>query len=212
MASQAFKCKVLLLMMVPAVSHAAIDIEKLVKVTPANNPKCIEYFNYRDDMYCSTTRMLGTIIDPHAGRGELQNIVFDDRPWQAVWSKKSPEISTIEYVVAGDSIDDWHELITTQFIANVPDNLTPKDFADRAMAGLRDSGFLPIVTFYQNTPEKVIFEFRIESPAHQVQDELQLITKQNNNLYILHYVIKKADMGQENRNKWVALLRQATIK
>ncbi len=107
---------------------------------------------------------------------------------------------------------DIHAAPPSQFIPTTEKNMTPRYFADFAINGIKTAGFNPIVKLIKDTPNQVIFEFRIESPQNQVQDELQMITKTTNGIYLLHYVIKKADMGQQTRDKWLGLLQRSRIK
>ena len=190
----------------------AATLPLLVKVTSANNARCVEYVNYKGEMYCSTQALGKTPVDPQVKDYETQQIAFDERPWQAAWGKNTPMIVTVEYVVLGDNIDAWHELITSQFMPGIQNKVTPKQFAEFSLERLKQAGFNPLVTFHKDTQDQVLYEFRIESPASQTQDELQLITRGKNGLYSLHYVIKKADMGEENRKKWLALLLSSRLK
>lgn len=210
--NQSLKNIISCFLLFPLTSFAGINPSDLIKVTPKTNPSCVEYFNYKDEMYCSTKQLANDTIDPNLKNNEKQKIIFDDRPWQAAWGEKSPVITTIEYIPYGDNINNWNELITSEFIPNVPENITPKSFADLSMAGIKKAGFSPIIKFIKDTPDQVILEFRIEKPSNQKQDELQIITKGKDGLYALHYVIKKSDMGQANRSKWINLLQHSSLK
>lgn len=186
----------------------------LLKVTPDNNLKCVEYYTYQGDLYCSTTpqKTSSTLTLSEIKELEKINISFDERPWQIAWGKKTPQITTIEYVPQGDDINQWNELITSQFIPASSQLMTPKQYANRVIQNLRSLGFKPMVQFFKESPQQVIFEFRILAPQNQQQDELQMVTQRANGLYILHYVIKKMDMGQANRHKWLNNLEKSRIK
>ncbi len=199
-------------LMLPLTIHAAVNPDKLIKVTPENNPQCVEFFNYKGAMYCSTEAQMREPVDPKIKGYEKQKIFFDDRAWQADWGRKTPVITTVEYVPLGDSVENWHELITSEFIPGIQKKATPKEFAQASMAGLVKAGFTPIITYIKETPDLVVLEFQIKSPANAIQDELQTIRKGPDGLYVLHYVIKEADMGQKNRAKWLELLGKSSIK
>ena len=110
-------------------AHAQIDVSSLVKVTKDNNPACIEYYTYMSDLYCSTTAQTpSSKINPLIRTYETQKIIFDDRVWQAAWGKKTDEINAVEYVPAGDDIDKWNELITSQFFPGLQDKVTVSEF------------------------------------------------------------------------------------
>lgn len=193
-------------------AYAAVNPDDLIKVTNEANKQCVEYYNYKGEMYCSTKALSSQVVDPNIRNYETQSIVFDHRAWQPAWSQSDESGTTIEYVPIGDDINNWSELVTSQFFPGLQNNATPKEYADLAMQGIKDAGFDPIVTFIQTTPDQVILEFRILTPDNQIQDELQKITKGEKGIYILHYVIKKKDMGEVNRKLWLDNLTRSTIK
>jgi hypothetical protein len=203
---------VCLLLLLPCAAHANIDPAKLVKVTPGNNPDCVEFFSYKGGMYCSTQPLVKDPVDPAIKEYEKQNIVFDERPWQAAWGKQSKEITSVEYVPMGDNVEKWTELVTSEFIPDAQDKVIPKEFSELSMQGIEKAGFKPVVTYINVSPKQVILEFRILAPSNAAQDELQIITSGSDGLYVLHYVIKKADMGQANRDKWIAILKRSSHK
>lgn len=191
---------------------AAVDVNKLVKITPENKAKCVEYYHYKGELYCSTVAQDSQPIDARLKDEEKLDIVFDDRPWQMVWGKQTPEMTTIEYVPNGDNINDWHELVTSQFFPGLQDKITPLQYAELIIQKIKDAGYRSIIKFFQKSNDQVIFEFRIESPDNQKQDELQMIRSDDKGIYVLHYVIKNADMGQKNRETWLQNLKDSKIK
>jgi hypothetical protein len=200
------------LLLIGTAQAAEIDPSALVKVTSQNNPDCVEYYTYKGESYCSTKALQNEPVDPNLKSYEKQKIVFDKRAWQPVWGKKTPIITTLEYVPAGADINHWQELVTSQFIPNLENSVTPWQFAHTVIQGLKDNGFNPKITFLENTPDYVLFEFSLSEPANLVQDELQIIKKGKDGLYILHYAIKKNDMGKEAREQWSNNLKNSTIK
>lgn len=186
-----------------------IDTSNLIKVDKNSNVKCAEYYNYKGELYCSTTanRLKQTPSD-FAGY-EQQTIAFDDRPWHAGWGQKTDAITTIEYIPDGDKIDNWKELITSQYIPNLDKTVTPKKFSQEVMQYLKDSGLDPTINVISETPNRVLFEFQVLEPENLKQHELQLVTKGSNGMYVLHYVIKEAPMDPERRAKWIDLLNKS---
>lgn len=196
----------------PVTTAASVDVSKLIKLSPENNANCIEYYIYKKALYCSTTVQAPQTIDASLIHAEKLNIAFDKRPWQIAWGKQTPMITTIEYIPDGEDINNWHELVTSQYFPGLQDQITPLQYALSIIQDLKDTGYQTIIQFLQKTPNQVIFEFRIESPQNQRQDELQMIKSDQNGIYVLHYVIKNADMGQPNRDKWLQNLKASNIK
>lgn len=185
-------------------------LSDLIKVTKESNPKCVEYYIYKGESYCSTKAFSSQKIDPALKDYEKQNIVFDDRAWQAAWGKKTPTFTSVEYIPMGEDINNWKELVTSQFFPNL--NVSPSEFANKVIERIKSLGLNPIITFHQNTSDKVIFEFRIEAPSNQVQDELQMVTRGKDGLYVLHYVIKEPSMSLKRREKWLKNFSKSSIK
>jgi hypothetical protein len=191
---------------------ATVDDSKLIKVTGESSQNCVEYYSLNGEMYCSTEALQSKAMDIAIVTYEKQNIKFDSRAWKIAWGKKTPYITTVEYVPRGDDIDNWHELVTTQFMPGLQDIVSPKAFAEKFLKAYEESGFKPEATFLKDTPDQVIFEFKITAPPSQIQDEIQVITKGKDGLYAVHYAIKEADMGKEKRNLWLKNLADSSIK
>lgn len=191
-----------------------LDTSKLVKVTPANAPACVEYYNYKGEMYCSTTALQHQVVTQEIKDYEKLKIQFDERAWQAAWGKKEPDIITVEYVPMGDDINHWHELITSQFLPTLKATVHASQFAHFLQKKFIDTGFKPIITFLEESPEQTLMEVRLEAPDNMKQDELILVFRAPNKdgMFVLHYVIKQSDMGSEKRAKWIANLKASKPK
>lgn len=183
----------------------------VVKVTKENNPDCIEYITYKNQMYCSLVALSKATVDPGIVNYETQNIQFDNRAWKAAWGQKNNAVSTVEYIPVGDNIDRWSELVTSQYLPGLVD-VSAKEFKKRFIANLDKSGITYSVNTIDEQPNQIIFEFKVTVPVNLQQDEIQKIIKSKNGIYVLHYAMKKADMSKANRQKWVENLKKSTIK
>lgn len=183
-----------------------------VEINATNNPDCVEYISYQKKMYCSNKQILSkTPVIPDIVNQEKLAIQFDDRPWHAAWGKKASGIVTIEYVVLGENINHWNELVTSQFFPGL-EEVTLKEFANTIFYSLNKTGISPEITILKQNEHQVIFEFKISKPSNMQQDEIQSITKTPKGFYVLHYVIKKANMGADNRKKWLKNIENSKIK
>lgn len=183
----------------------------LIKVNKESNPKCVEFVTYKGELYCSLAALDKTPVDPLINSYEKQKVVFDGRPWKAAWGKNSKEISTVEYIPVGDDINNWKELVTTQYIPGLV-NITPEQFGEHVLDQLHKQGVVFSVKAIENEPNQLIFEFKVSQPVNLQQDELQKIVKGKDGIYILHYAIKQADMSEENRQKWINNMKKSTLK
>ncbi|KTD73685.1 hypothetical protein [Legionella tucsonensis] len=192
-----------------SIAAASFSFDNLVKVTPKNDTQCVQYYLYRGVLYCDATKTDTQAVDPEIKNYEQLKIVFDDRPWQMAWGNKSSIGTTIEYIPAGDDINHWHELVTSQFFPGLQKKMSLKQFANTMVENIKSLGYQPIVNYLEDTENRVILEIRIEKPQNQVQDELEMFLKDDQGIYLLHYVIKKDDMGKENREKWLQNLKNS---
>lgn len=194
-----------------AESTSTILPPNVVKVTKENNPDCIEYITYQNQMYCSLVALSTANIDPQVLTYETQNIQFDKRAWKAAWGQKTNAASTVEYIPVGDNIDRWSELVTSQYLPGLAD-VSAKEFKNRFIANLKKSGITYSVITIDEQPNQIIFEFKVTVPANLQQDEIQKIIKGKDGIYVLHYAVKKADMSKANRQKWIENLKKSTVK
>lgn len=64
----------------------------------------------------------------------------------------------------------------------------------------------------EKKPSYMICEFQVKSPGNLIQDEIFKVSQGKDGLYILHYAIKKSDMGDAERKKWTDLLSKSSVK
>ncbi|HAU1151171.1 TPA: hypothetical protein JBI12_04370 [Legionella pneumophila] len=185
--------------------------EDLIKVNKENNPKCVEFVTYKGELYCSIVPLADSTVDSQVINYEKQMVRFDDRPWKIAWGKKTDKVVTVEYIPVGDDINNWKELITTQFMPGLT-NMTPAQFGNQFLYNLNKSGVKYILNVIEEQPDLLIFEFKVQEPANLQQDEILKIAKGKDGIYVLHYAIKKSDMTKENRDKWVKNLKNSFIK
>lgn len=182
-----------------------------VKVTKQNNPNCVEYFNYKGTMYCSLMTIDLKPMDKKLLVYEKQTIQFDHRAWKAVWGEHKDAITSIEYIPVGQHINHWNELITSQFIPGLPD-VSAKEFANRFLSDLKKTKVVYTSKIIDKKNKSVIIEFQVKQPKNLQQDELQKIVKTDEGIYVLHYAIKKSDMGEKKRQIWIKHLQDSSLK
>jgi len=65
--------------------------------------------------------------------------------------------------------------------------------------------------FSNSRLRNLIFEFKVEKPLNLQQDEIQKVVKGKDGMYVIHYAIKKSDMGEINRKKWIDNIKKSTL-
>lgn len=192
-------------------ADAIIKKYKNYIVKPSKNTKCIQYLKINGEGYC-TTVSIKELEQPNVeSPKERISFIFDDRKWKKTWWNCDEFSCGIEYILEDDDINNWKELVTTQFTktSNVPIDLYYTKFVE----GI--SAFQPKEKIKYNVIKKsqgdILFEFQITNPSN-IQDELHRAISTKYGLYIFRYTVKKPDMGNELRAKWIKIISNASIK
>lgn len=194
------------------INTADIDATQLIEVDAKNKIPCIEYFKVAKKLYCSTQPLLNTKISKEIADAEVFQLHLNTNNWKVAWTDIKPDMTTIEYLPHGQSVKDWQQMITTQFMANIPADITPKMLAQQFIKNLQQQGFNPAITYHQESRNNVIFEFQIINPSEHAQDEIQKIVKTTKGIYLLHYVIRKDNMDEKARNEWLEFIKTRELK
>jgi len=199
------------LFLISQVANAEQDISKLLKVDSNNKSKCVEYYLFKNELFCSEKAISeqGNKIDLE--KYEKLKIVFDDRIWKPITSQSKDNISTVEYIPEDSDANSFNELLTSQYIPNLPSHISPKDFADLEIKFLKKDSPKLTYKFIEEKPNEVIFEFVILEPQSEQQHEIQYIRKKGKDLYVLHYVKSGKNMGETTKEKWINRMKQSTI-
>lgn len=138
---------------------------------------------------------------------------LDNRQWTLANHQENEDVQLAEYVTNGEDIDNWNELVTFQnFKFAVKKDLTPSMFANVEMDELKKQNYTITFKNVEANDQEAIIEFRVTAPADKQQDEIQrIIITPDHRLIVLHYVIKKADMGETARNNWVNILKNIDV-
>ena len=164
----------LVFLVVSPLAYAAINESDLMEVSSKTEGKCIEYYTKNGVLYCSAKALDPSPVQRDIVNNEKQTIIFDQRPWKFAWGKKTDSMVTIEYVPLGENINDWKELVTSQYMTQVPPNISPRSLAELIVNDLKKKGFDPVITFHKVTPDLVILNFALRNLiTFMVQDEIQ---------------------------------------
>jgi len=141
-------------------------------------------------------------------------LTIDSATWSLDFKQQNEDNKIGEYVTNHETVDNWTQLITLQYFnMNFSDEVTPKFFADSEIEQFKTHGYELDYSVISASPEEAIIEFKVKKPIADQQDELQRILKtKNQGVFIIHYVIKKPDMGESERTKWIGFLKSITLQ
>jgi len=147
---------------------------------------------------------------------EVANPVFDNRHWVLGWSGSQPNGNKTvfdEYVLPGESVHHWSELLTIQFFPGLNQRVTLAKYEELNKKGLQQK--CPDIkwqTIYQKPTERM-WEWSIKNcRADTNQAEIVRVVTTQQGLHVFHYAIKKSPMPSAQKSIWVKNLQAIKIK
>jgi hypothetical protein len=132
---------------------------------------------------------------------------FDGRGWTVGHQQKTARQSLTEYVLPGQTVDSWNELVTsTVFPQPVP--IAP--FVDRLRASLSQGCASLVWNAIRQDERMAIFEWwDAGCGGFEPTYEMDRVTIEKDGLYRLAYAAKiKGPLAPERRKAWLAILSQ----
>lgn len=172
---------------------------------------------------------VGDIVEIRSGKGPPQPIYnsvtkvvvrneriepyFDDRRWEVGYKIVGQGMSMTEYVLSGQSVNNWQELVTVISLYGRQRDMTSEQF----MGALKEimikrcpNVFWEVI---QRQPDEILFEWRVAGcKGAEDQHEIKRLISGKTAIHHIAYTIKKPKMSLEQKNQWVQLLTAAEIK
>ncbi len=187
----------------------------LIKVTKNNKANCVEYYIVKGTMYCTNKAFQSAqpVIPANNVASERQQLTFDSREWVAAWQQHSSSVTAVEYVVKGDNINSWEELITTQWMPNLQRKMSARQLAVLTLNGYKKRNESVRINNLDSTSSKdITFEIAILLPKAEIVHEVHRIYEALDGIYSVIYAKRTRDMGDKQRDAWAARLKQAAPK
>jgi hypothetical protein len=136
--------------------------------------------------------------------------VFDGRAWTVGNQQRNARQSLTEYVLPGQTVDKWKELVTsTVFSQPVP--IAP--FVERLRASLSQGCPSLVWNSIRQDERTVIFEWwDAGCGGFEPTYEIDRVTIEKDGLYRLAYAAKiKGPLAADRRKEWLAILGQSPL-
>ncbi len=133
---------------------------------------------------------------------------FDGRGWTVGHQQQNGKQSLIEYVLPGQTVENWKELVTSSlFFQPVP--VAP--FVEKLHASLAQGCPSLVWNMIRQDEKTVIYEWRDSGcGGFEATSELARVTIERGGLYRLAYSVK-GPLTAERRKQWLAILGQTPI-
>lgn len=140
------------------------------------------------------------------------NFALDERDWEVGYQNKTDDMYILEFVVKGQTVDNWKELITFEFFPGLQKRINCEQFAEGFVEHLKVTEPKTEVDVYYAKPNDTLIEWGVNgSKKNPNQDELDRFILGKQGLHVIHYVKKTTELTDAERNKWIKFLQSATL-
>ena len=144
-------------------------------------------------------------------------IKFDDRKWTVGWSQTNTNSRMREWVLPGQTVENWHELVTDEIFYGLNEHVSPVEFMDQFIASLKKVSKTATYQVVSKDPQSVTFEWKTAQesdrrPKIDAQYELDRIITGKRGIYFVHYAIKDPNINPAERLKWIKILQSIKLQ
>src|SRR5262245_24799678 len=138
---------------------------------------------------------------------------FDGRSWELGYQTEVGSQAISEYVLHGETVDRWTELVTLQTFSGpegaVPSSSVVDEFKQKVLKGCPDALWRVV----NEGQDDVVYEWRTtDCRGWDNQHEIARIFKGGSGLHRLAYATRTLPLADEKRAQWVSLIGAAHVK
>jgi hypothetical protein len=141
---------------------------------------------------------------------ERWSFILDSRPWQLGYQAADKRYAIREYVLPGQTVQSWSELVTSQYFPEGPE---PRALFEQTRQDLARGCPSLQVSVIEETADTVIFEWRHDGcQGYPAQHEIRRISIGRIGTVSLSFVEKTRQLPPDKRADWISILKSATIR
>ena len=134
---------------------------------------------------------------------------FDDREWHLGYQVANRQEAAREYVLVGQTIENWKELVTSHYFAH---GVPLRDYFEQVKAGLSRGCPSLTTSVLEESDDNMLYEWRHDGcQSYPPQHQIDRVTRSGKGMLQLSFVEKTAQLSQEKRTAWLAILKAASI-
>ena len=138
---------------------------------------------------------------------------FDGRPWKADHRARDHQQAIVEYVLPGENVQRWTELVTTNLYFHPPHRVSVEAFMNMSKVLLEEDCPSLRWTVLKNEPDNTIYEWRHNGcQGHPPQHQIQRLAVGQLGIHSLSYVSKTPKLSDSVREAWIHLLESAEVQ
>lgn len=139
-------------------------------------------------------------------------LAFDGREWEMGYGAENETQTLSEFVLKGETVESWTELVTLQKLGGLVGKTTPRAFMEEMVAKLRSMCPDVKTGVIAESASEITFDWEIASCPGQVpQYEIDRIVFGREAVFFIHYATKKVPVAEKTREEWKKLLAAAAV-
>ncbi len=133
----------------------------------------------------------------------------DGRDWWIGYKADVGAVRNIEFVLPGERVENWHELVSFQFFGD-PAFPSPQAAMEGLRALMKERCQTTVWNVLRQDENSALYEWRSsDCPGQPDQHEIARFLRVKDGTYRIAYVAKTKEILSSRRNQWIELLWQA---
>lgn len=136
---------------------------------------------------------------------------FDKSRWRNGYAQRNSSSAILEFVTGNETVENWSELVTIQYLKGIQEKISPEGFANMSKKHEESKmGQYVKFTILEISDNDALFEWQVEGyPGISDEHTITRVIKGKDHMILLHYA-GRPHINEENRNIWIAQLKNAT--
>jgi hypothetical protein len=141
---------------------------------------------------------------------ECWSFSFDSRQWQLGSQSANPQVAVREYILSGQTVQDWSELVRSMYFAR---DVAPRVFFEQLRGNLsRGCPSLRVSTIDESI-DSILFEWQHTGcQGYPAQHEIQRVSRGKTGTLTLSFVEKTRQLSAEKRSTWISIIKAANVQ
>jgi len=141
---------------------------------------------------------------------ERWSFSFDSRQWQVGYQAANPQEAIREYVLSGQTVQNWSELVTSQYFAR---DIAPRVLFEQFRRNISHGCPSLRVAIIEESSDTIIFEWQLDGcQGFPAQHEIRRIATGRTGTLTLSFVEKTRQLTAEKRSTWISIIKGANVR
>ena len=141
---------------------------------------------------------------------EQVGVNFDERKWHLGFETEKGGQRIKEFVLPGETVDNWTELVTVQSFPDAQKRTTPKETALGMKQQLLNECPKAMWSVLQEDEDQFLYEWQtVDCPGWDNQYEVSKIIRGQTAIHRIAYANRKLPIAEETRRQWADLIGRA---